>query len=162
MSETRDLSIFPNGTTYPRDVPVNHGTSGQRTLRMEHEVDPKEALLAALGDLSHIRLFSAQVLLAIYERPQKTKGGLFLPDNIRREDIYQGKVGLVVAKGPAAFKDDDRTQFHGQDVQIGEWVGYRVQDGWSLQVNGPNGAVHCRMLEDVNIKAAFTHPDDIY
>ncbi|HQU24996.1 MAG TPA: hypothetical protein PKX13_12025 [Acidiphilium sp.] len=134
----------------------------KRIMRMTHGVDPRGELMKSMGDLDGIDVMHNQILVAIYKRPEKTAGGIFLSDKTRGEDVYQGKVGLVVKKGPLAFVDDGRNDFRGQDVEVGDWVGYRIQDGWSLIVNGPDGPVNCRMLEDVHIKLRVSSPDEIY
>jgi co-chaperonin GroES (HSP10) len=133
-----------------------------RPHREAHEEDPRLPLMRDLGNLDHIKLFNNQILVAIYKRPERTKGGIIRIDSTRKEDEYQGKVGLVLKTGPLAFEDDDRNQFHGQRVEPGDWVGYRVQDGWTLIVNGPGGAIPCRVLEDVHIRIGLTSPDDIF
>jgi len=133
-----------------------------RNLRMEHDHDPRKELEARVGKVDHLTLYNNQILVAIYERPEKTKGGLYLPDSVRKEDLYQGKVGLVLKKGPLAFVDDARNDFRGQNVEVGDWIAYRVQDGWSLVINGPGGAVACRMLEDVQVRLGLGSPDDVY
>lgn len=138
------------------------GGARRPTLRMVHAEDPKQKLREAVGDLSGIEVMHNQILVAIYLRPEKTAGGLILADVTRNEDRYQGKVGLVLKMGPLAFQDDARNDFKGQRVEIGDWIGYRVQDGWSLVVNGPDGKVDCRMLEDVHIKLRLDGPDEIY
>lgn len=132
------------------------------TMNMHHADDPKTQLLATVGDISHIRLMHNQILVATYVRPEKTKGGLVLPDKVRKEDEYQGKVGLVIAKGPLAFVDDGATDFRGQDVAIGDWIAYRQSDGWQLVLkNATSGAQHCRMLQDIDVKAVLSSPDDL-
>lgn len=144
------------------DAPAHTVRAPKRVLRMAHAQDPRAELVESVGDLSGVEVMHNQILVAIYKRPEKTAGGIILSDKTRGEDVYQGKVGLVVKKGPLAFEDDARNDFRGQNVNIGDWVGYRVQDGWSLIVNGPNGAVDCRMLEDVHIKLRVVSPDEIY
>jgi co-chaperonin GroES (HSP10) len=129
---------------------------------MEHVTDPREELIASVGDIDALELYNNQILVAIYKRPEKTAGGLYLADKTRDEDVYQGKVGLVIKKGPLAFQNDSRNDFQGQDVEVGDWIAYRVQDGWSLGVNGPNGKVPCRMLEDVHVRMRIKSPDEIY
>ena len=74
-------------------------------MRMQHDVDPVKQMLDEIGDLSNIEVFNNQVLLGIYIRPVKTRGGIMLTDNYRDEDKWQGKVGLVLKKGPTAFMD---------------------------------------------------------
>jgi co-chaperonin GroES (HSP10) len=137
------------------------------TTAMMHPVDPKRALLDRIGDVSHIQLMNNQVLVATYIRPERTKGNIILPLEAQKEDKYQGKVGLVIAKGPLAFVDDGNVRFGGQDVAIGDWAAYRMSDGWQFTIKGrsspdnPLGEHHCRMLQDVDIKAIVSHPDDL-
>ena len=45
-------------------------------VAMLHEVDPKQAILDRVGDLSGVELFGSDMLVAIYKRPEKTKSGL--------------------------------------------------------------------------------------
>lgn len=126
-------------------------------LTMLHEVDPREEALAKIGDLGNVDVFHNQVLVVTYVRPEKTRSGIILSDTTRKEDEYQGKVGLVVKKGPMAFVDDDRVQFHGQNVSVGDWITYRFSDGFPLEING----VHCRLLEDSHVRLRIASPDTI-
>ena len=70
---------------------------------MQHDVDPKRQIITEVGDTKHIQLFGTQVLVGIYKRPEKTKGGIILTPNAIAEDIYQSKVGLILGLGPSAF-----------------------------------------------------------
>jgi len=132
--------------------------AASNVMRMSHDADPRAALNDAVGDLSGVELFHNQVLVATYKRPEKTAGGIFLTDGTRKEDEYQGKVGLVLKKGPMAFVDDRSISFHGQNVEVGDWVAYRHSDGWALNVNG----THCRVIEDSHVRARIDNPDRIY
>src|SRR5271166_130069 len=131
-------------------------------LRMDHKEDPADELRRKAGSVDGIELFHNQILVAIYVRPERTRGGIILADVTRKEDIFQGKVGLVLKKGPLAFVDDARNQFQGQNVDVGDWIAFRTSDGWQLRVNGSDGQVPCRILEDVHVKARLTSPDEIY
>ena len=42
----------------------------------------------------------ADVVVAIFVRPNRTAGGIELPDNYRDEDVFQGKTGLIIAGAP--------------------------------------------------------------
>jgi len=128
------------------------------TMKMTHAVDPVEALKASLGDVSDVKIYNNWILCAVYKRPEKTASGIHLPDSVRKEDEYQGKVGLVIKKGPLAFVDDDKTSFAGQDVNVGDWVVFRSSDGWQLNVNG----VLCRMLQDMQIRMVVPSPDRVF
>jgi co-chaperonin GroES (HSP10) len=135
------------------------------TTAMLHEIDPRVDLQNRIGNIEDIEIFHNQILVATYIRPEKTLGGLILPNSTRDEDKYQGKVGLVIAKGPEAFVDDTITQFRGQNVNIGDWIFYRMSDGWQFTIKGnptrdnPKGEWHCRMLIDRDIKGKIPHPD---
>jgi len=127
-------------------------------MKMLHVGDPAEELKVAIGDISKVQVYNNNILCAVYKRPERTKSGIFLSDNTRKEDDYQGKVVLVLKKGPLAFVDDDRTAFAGQDVEVGQWIVLRSSDGWKLNING----VLCQIIQDVNVKLAIPEPDTAY
>jgi co-chaperonin GroES (HSP10) len=119
---------------------------------MEHTLNPKEELWKSIGDISQLDLFGNQILIAIYIRPQKTSSGIFLTDNYRDEDKWQGKMGLVIKKGTSSLVDP------ADEVQVGDWVVFRPSDGWGLTLNG----VMCRMLDDRVIRGRAPSPDTIF
>lgn len=129
-----------------------------------HEEDPKESILKRLPDLSGVEVFTNRILLAAYIRPEKTKGGIIINTS---EDQYQGKAFLVLKKGPSAFVNDDRYDFGGQDVNVGDWVMLRSSDGLSLgiiEANATNNTqyVRSRIVQDVQIQAIIPHPDFVW
>lgn len=124
-------------------------------LVMDHEGDPKQKLIDALGDLSKIELFNNKILVAVYIRPEKTKSGLYLSDKYRDEDRFQGKVGLLVGLGPDAFADESGAWFRGTDFSLHDWLVFRPSDGWSITING----VLCRVLSDTNVQMRIPTPD---
>ena len=128
------------------------------SITMLHQKDPKKVLLEQVGDTSSIEIFNMQVLVAVYIRPEQTRGGLFLSDKSRDEDRYQSKVGLILRKGPTAFVDKDGEWFSGLNINEGDWVVFRPADGWSITVNG----TLCRMLDDMSVRARIAHPDHVY
>jgi len=125
---------------------------------MAHTTDPKTDLLKEIGDISDVEVFNNQVLVAIYIRPEQTLGGIILTNNIREEDMWQGKIGLVLKKGPSAFVDDSKNWFNGVDVEVNDWVVFRPSDGWGLTVNGNM----CRLLDDTVIRGRVNHPDTVF
>ena len=127
-------------------------------IAMEHDIDPRKAILKTIGKLDDVEIFNNQLLCAVYIRPEKTKGGIFLPDQHRSEDKFQGKVGLVLKKGSKAFVDDTNTWFDNVDINIHDWIVYRPSDGWSITVNG----VLCRILDDISIRGRIQHPDQVW
>jgi co-chaperonin GroES (HSP10) len=130
-------------------------------MKMVHETDPADEIMRELAeDLANIEPMFNQVMVATYVRPEKTKGGIILAENSgpRKEDLYQGKTGLVVKLGPTAFMDDGAVKFHGQKVAVGDWVVFRPSDGWKLLVNGRE----VRVLQDVFLKAKIASPDLVF
>jgi hypothetical protein len=130
-------------------------------LRPKHAGDPGKELLRKVGDISDFELFHNSVLVAIYLRPNvATLGGkdFHLSDKTRDEDKFQGIVGLVLKKGPAAFVEDANQRFYGCDVAIGDWVFFRASDGVAMKVNG----VLCKRVVDVLIEGRIPHPDYVY
>ena len=126
--------------------------------RMTHDVDPRKTIHDELGDISDVELFHNQVLAAIYVRPEKTKGGLYLTNSLRDEDKWQGKVGLIVKAGPDAFKDETGRWFNGVNINVGDWIYFRPSDGWQLTVHG----VLCRILDDTDVRGRIPAPDAVW
>lgn len=120
--------------------------------------DPKKAILDMVGNLDEIEVFGDMVLVGIYIRPGQTKGGVWLPDQTKAEDIWQGKAGLVLKCGPDAFIDPDSGERYEQAVKPGEWCVYKVGDAWPVSVKG----AACRMVRDVGIKMKIQNPEVIF
>lgn len=129
----------------------------RRTSELSRAVDFKAEILDALGSLDDISVMYNMALLGTYIRPERTRGGIIRPDENIHEDLYQGKVGLVLKLGPMAFQDDDVTKFYGQKAEPGEWVVYRVGDAWSLTVRG----IACRLVADSQIKMKLSDPEAV-
>jgi co-chaperonin GroES (HSP10) len=128
------------------------------SVAMLHEKAPDMAILEAVGNIGDIAVLNNQVLVGIYFRPKKTRGGIILTDNTVSEDQYQSKVGLILAKGPQAFVDPDKKWFGDTKFKVGDWIVFRPSDGWNIAVNG----YQCRMLEDFSVKMKISNPDIIY
>ena len=133
---------------------------------MLHEIEPRALIQDKVGDLKNVEIFGNDVLIAIYKRPEKTKSGIILSEKYRDEDIYQGKVGLILKIGPVAFVDELGCTF--RDIRVGDWVVFRPSDGWQVTLNTLKGniskenTVDCRILSDVSIRMRVLHPDSIY
>lgn len=130
--------------------------------KMVHKTDPRDEVFAKVGSLDRCDVFHNQILVAVYNRPSELDIGggkkIFLADKTRDEDKYQGKVGLVLKTGPLAFVGKDKDEFAGQNVARGDWIAFRVSDGWSLEINGQL----CRMIHDVDAKLRIPTPDFVY
>ena len=128
-------------------------------MLMEHLEDPAKLIKKKIGKIvDEITIYGNYILLGVYERPEKTKSGLYLGDKTRGEDQHQGKAGLVLKKGPTAFVSDANYDFKGQNVGVGDWVSIWVSDGRQLYVNGQL----CRLVEDQHIRLKIPTPDSVY
>ena len=117
--------------------------------------DPKRAILDFVGDLSGLEVIGDRVLVGIYMRPEKTSGGIIRPDANKVEDVWQGKVGLVLKLGPDAFIDPDTGERYQQAINPGEWGVFFVGDGKPLEIN----KAPCRLVKDVNFVAKIKNPE---
>lgn len=119
--------------------------------------DFKTEVLKKVGDLDGVDIMFNMVLVATYVKPNISKGGIILTDTAVEEDVWQGKVGLVLKLGPNAFESDDEFDFKGQRADIGEWVVYKVGDAWQLQV----GDWPCRLVRDNSIRMKVKDPTKV-
>lgn len=134
-----------------------------RHIKPVHDRDPKEKLLDEVGHVPGDMVMFNRILVAVYVRPKIEKiGSIFLTDKKKdqeqSEDLWQGKVGLVIAKGPQAYEDDEATKFHGQSVDVGDWVWFRPSDGQACEING----VFCRVFQEPGIIGKVPHPDYVW
>lgn len=127
-----------------------------QALTMLHARDPKETLFEEVGGaINDVELLGSTLLVAIYVRPTKTASGIYLTEKTTDEDLYQGKVGLVLRLGPIAFKEDETHRFGGVVPKVGDWVLLNVGETWPFSL----GKTRCRIVEDVSVKAILARPD---
>lgn len=131
-----------------------------------HDEDPREVLLKKVGDISGVDLFNNDVMVAIYERPNKTKSGIILSDRTLDEDRFQSKTGLIVKMGPKAFTDADFDD--SERCSVGDWIFFRPSDGWAATLNtsqstlSKDNTVNLRIVRDHAIRGRVQSPDLIY
>ena len=138
--------------------PTNAELQSIGKIAMAHDIDPKTRAMTEVGDIAKIDVFNNQVLIAVYIRPEKTRGGITLSTGARDEDKYQSKVGLILKTGPDAFIDEDGRWFKSAKLAVGDWIVFRPSDGWNIEVNGRL----CRMLDDTSVRMKIDHPDRVW
>ena len=128
-------------------------------MLMEHDEDPGEMLARKIGrTLKDVDVFNNGVLVAVYERPKKTKSGVILTQTYVEEEQWQGKACVIVKMGNAAFRDPDERWFVGADLKLGDWVVIRPSDGFPISVN----SVKCRLVNDTAIRMRIPAPDVVW
>src|SRR3954465_12531923 len=128
-------------------------------------VDPAEDIRARLAGKSLPVPTGYNVLVAIYVRPAKTKGGIILTDKTRAEDKHQGNVGLVLAIGPDAFQD---AKFRsGAWCSVGDWILFPNYEGASTKfemvgtkADGNINVVLCTVPDD-RIVCVVANPAEV-
>lgn len=132
-------------------------TALPKIAKLSQSSDFKKDVVKEIGNLDDLDLYFNEILVATYIRPEKI-GNIIRPQSNIREDEYQGKVGLVLKKGPMAFTDDAEFSFEGQDAGIGDYIVYRVGDGWACTING----VPCRVIKDRNVRMRVKNPEMVF
>jgi hypothetical protein len=129
----------------------------------DYKRDPKEFLLwrCSLWML-HTTVFHNWIITATYYMPayDTLPGGtkFYRSDKAHDEALWQGKVGLVVAKGPMTFLDEGNVRFHGQNIEIGDWIMYDIMEGRQFTMD----RVHCRRLRDTQVVMKVPDPALVY
>jgi hypothetical protein len=125
------------------------------------ESDLKNQILSKVGDLSGYEIAHNELLVAIYLRPEMTPGGIVLPQQNLKEDLFQAKAHLVLKIGPGCT-------FRNIDIQLHDWVVLRPSDAWALDINMKpdllkrEDYVPCRMVFDDQIRARIAHPGMVW
>jgi hypothetical protein len=134
-------------------------------LQPIHERPPADVIMEKIGDLvgDGFKVYHNLVLVGLYVRPKeqqfKSSGIRFdLPDKTVAEDRHQSIVGMVLMKGPQAFRDDDVKKFDGVNPPIGTWVFLRASDGVKMMVKGQL----CWRVPDIQIEGEAPHPDYVF
>lgn len=126
-------------------------------IAMKHDVNPVEKIYKALGNIDHIEVFNDRVLVAIYELPERTAGGIFTSEQSKKESKFQGKACLVIKVGPMA-NVGDKGSLRGGDLKPGDWVALKVSDGWQMEINGQL----CKLMAEETIHMRIPGPDVIW
>lgn len=97
-----------------------------------------------------------RVLVMPYQGRATTKGGVFVPDDVREREALATVVAYVLRVGPDAYADKDR--FDGPWCKKGDWVCIGRYSGSRFKIDG--GEV--RIINDDEVIATILDPDDIY
>lgn len=122
-------------------------------------VDFREYIEAKLGDeLEGIDVLFSQVLLATFILPEKTAGGIIRPDENIRQDVYQGKIGLIIKMGESAYKYDGPYPYEGVRPEVGDYVMCHSSDPRELAIKG----VSCKLVDSSLCKMRVKDPYIFY
>lgn len=134
-------------------------TVATKVIEVIHDEDPKVVINRDLkGWIEKVEPLGHDAVVCVYERPQKMKSGLYMPDGASRvaEDKFQGVVGLVVKLGPN-FHEKRREIGVIDPIKVGDWVSFRTQDCVAFVLG--NRAM--RQLEGHFLRQRLADPDCI-
>jgi co-chaperonin GroES (HSP10) len=105
-----------------------------------------------------------RVLIAPFNPPKKSKGGILLNQKTLDEDAIQTNVGYVLRMGPLAYADKERYPT-GPWCEEKQWVIFARYAGSRFRLNDEKRAAfgrEVRILNDDEILGTIIDPDDIY
>jgi len=129
--------------------------------------DFRKLVMKQLGDISdeELEIYGSRVAVATYLAPERTAGGVYLPQKSVDEDLYQGKIGVLIKVGNTAFKYDgvghwnEKDGAPGRAPKIGDYVVFSPHSG--IRNMGIRGN-HCRIMFDKDIEGRVGDPAIIY
>jgi co-chaperonin GroES (HSP10) len=107
-----------------------------------------EQLKAKLPEPSGYRL-----LIAVPEVSEKTEGGVFMPDQLKKAEETASIVGFVVKAGPDAYADLNKFP-NGPWCKEGDFVIFRSYSGTRFKVLGKE----FRLINDDTVEAVVEDP----
>jgi len=107
-----------------------------------------EQLKAKLPEPSGYRL-----LIAVAEISEKTNGGVFMPEQLKKAEETASIVGFVVKAGPEAYSDENKFP-SGPWCKEGDFVIFRSYSGTRFKVLGKE----FRLINDDTVEAVVEDP----
>src|ERR1700677_4257486 len=125
-------------------------------VAMLHNTDPRQEIIDKFGaSLEGFEILNNEVLIATYMRPETTKGGIILTPKVLGEDVFQGKVGLVVKVGPSC-------DFPTVPIALHDWVMIKSSDGLALEILSGNEKIPCRLAMDKFVRVKLSNPELVW
>lgn len=94
-----------------------------------------------------------RLLIAVPEVSEKTQGGVFMPDQLKKAEETASIIGYVVKAGPDAFADANKFPT-GPWCKEGDFVIFRSYSGTRFKVMGKE----FRLINDDTVEAVVEDP----
>jgi co-chaperonin GroES (HSP10) len=108
----------------------------------------EEFMMKEIGLFLPMNEYGAYLILAkAIIVPEKSKGGIYKPNQSIQEAKREYDVGLVIGIGPQAFRESDRFPF-GPTCKIGDWIAFSRFEQACVKFNRHD----CFFLNDDKIK----------
>lgn len=109
--------------------------------------------------LDDVDVRDSNILVAAYVAPEKTAGGIIRPTTNVQQDIWQGKVGLILKMGAEAFKYTSRGyESKDEPYEVGDYVMYHASDARDLIMLG----VACKIVDSSLVRMRASDPQIFY
>jgi co-chaperonin GroES (HSP10) len=107
-----------------------------------------EELKAKLPEPSGYRL-----LIAVPEVSEKTEGGVYMPDQLKKAEETASVIGFVIKAGPEAYSDENKFP-SGPWCKEGDFIIFRSYSGTRFKVMGKE----FRLINDDTVEAVVEDP----
>lgn len=94
-----------------------------------------------------------RLLIAIPEVSEKTEGGVYMPDQLKKAEETASLIGFVVKAGPEAYSDPNKFP-SGPWCKEGDFVIFRSYSGTRFKVLGKE----FRLINDDTVEAVVEDP----
>ena len=136
------------------EIPTPIKTAFGKSSENKNEDDPSKMESSAIDRLPQPTGY--RVLIIPYYPSEKTKGGLYVPDQVRDREAFATVAAYVVRLGPDAYKDSQKFP-NGPWCNEKDWVLIGRYAGNRFKVDG----LEVRLINDDNIIATILDPADI-
>ena len=128
--------------------------SGDEPEENKNEEDPSTLDQSALDRLPQPTGY--RLLIIPYYPSEKTKGGVYIPDQVRDREAFATVSAYVVRLGPDAYKDEQKVPT-GAWCKEKSWILIGRYAGNRFKVDG----LEVRIINDDNVIATIIDPTDI-
>lgn len=97
-----------------------------------------------------------RILIALPKVEEKTKGGVYMPDDLRKREETATMIGCVLKMGPDCYRDPDRFP-SGAYCRENDWVIIRSYAGTRFKVKGQE----FRLINDDVVEGVVSDPRGI-
>lgn len=139
---------------YVPDPEAINKAFGRTKEPSKNENNPSEMDSSALERLPQPTGY--RMLIIPYYPSEKTKGGLYVPDQVREREAFATVAAYVVKLGPDAYQDQQKFPT-GPWCSQKDWVLIGRYAGNRFKVDG----LEVRIINDDNIIATILDPTDI-
>ena len=141
-------------TTTNEEIPKSLVTAFGKSKIDKNTEDPSQMDPSVIDRLPQPTGY--RILIIPYYPAQKTKGGLYVPDQVRDRESFATVAAYVVRLGPEAYKDKEKFP-QAPWCSQGDWVLIGRYAGNRFKVEG----LEVRIINDDNIIATILDPMDI-